>query len=399
MDLNNKGEPFKAFLNSMFLQLNPTIIQKKNIFYMNYYLTNDSSIFRFTVTNETSPNKTTGLSRVEDYSVYKGLERAISKPEDYGNYAKIYIRADNRKIEIKRRYQDFFEFYADNSGALLSLYWILGVIFAYYDRIVTNHSISKKLFYFEGVKDNNFHQFKIFKNLIDSKEQLENNNQIQNPNQIATYARNDTNTNSRGNALRNNYFRRNTNSSLKNPVEEKKYEEKDFIDYSSYNIFEMAASLKICFYQTKKFKNKINLIGQAKEMINDKLDVVFYIRNMILFELINKIYFEDMDIINFLSRPIIYFKKEEGKQDGFNLDDIKLDESFKISNSDEKEVISEEIKEKKNLKKGQGELYKSAYKFDFYILSRRIKNLISNPNKTKNESKLITLLDNQLKGI
>ena len=368
---------------------------------MNYYLTNDSSIFRFSISDDTKQKIKTGLSRVEDYSVYKGLERAVNKPEDYGNYAKIYIRADNRKIEIKRRYQDFFEFYADNSGALLSLYWILGVIFAYYDRIITNHSISKRLFYFEGVKDNNFHQFKIFKSLIESKEKLENNNQIQNPNQITTYARNDSDTNSRVNPLRNNFFRRNTNSSLKNPVEEKKYEDKDFINYSSYNIFEMTASLKICFCQTKKLKSKINLIEQAKEMINDKLDVVFYIRNMILFELINKIYLENKDILNFLSRPIIYIngnKEKDQEKTEKELNDTRTNESIDIYD----EIEEKKVDEKKDidiLQYFEGELYKTAYKLNTDILSEKIVNLILHPEKTKTQKKLIKILKTHLKGV
>ena len=41
---------------------------------MNYYLTNDSSIFRFLIPEDSKQKIKTGLSRVEDYSIYKGLE-------------------------------------------------------------------------------------------------------------------------------------------------------------------------------------------------------------------------------------------------------------------------------------------------------------------------------------
>ena len=40
-------------------------------------------------------------------------------------------------------------------------------------------------------------------------------------------------------------------------------------------------------------------------MIDDRLDIIFYIRNMILFELIKTIYLESKHIIDFLSKPII----------------------------------------------------------------------------------------------
>ena len=106
----------------------------------------------------------------------------------------------------------------------------------------------------------------------------------------------------------------------------------------------MLGSFKfIC--KTKKFKNKIYLIQTAKSIIDDKLDIVFYIRNMILFEVINKINLENMDIINFLSRPIIYLKKEKEKSE-FNLDDIKITNSVKIPNiSQEKKIEENKIEE------------------------------------------------------
>ena len=142
---------------------------------MNYHLYDDDSFIHVGL-DEGKSKDMIGFSRVEDYSVYKG---------DYGStYAKMYIRVDNRKIVIKRKYQDFMEFYADTSALLLSLFWILGVLFAYYDKIVTDHSISKKLFYFEGIKGNKFDQFKIFKELLDSKEQLESSQQQQQENKF-----------------------------------------------------------------------------------------------------------------------------------------------------------------------------------------------------------------------
>ena len=427
INLDDTDNPFSSVLNSMFIQLNPTLIQKRNIFFMNYHLIDDKSLIHLK-RDEEIPTLKTGLSRIEDYSLYKGLNRTEKITDDYNFYAKFYIRVDNRKIEVKRRYQDFMEFYADTSALLLSIFWFLGVIFAYYDRIKANHSISKKLFYFEGTKNNNFEQFQKLKNILNS-EQLEeknledktksnliDNNNLEENNiviknikdnnkieeikgesgNVVPYSRNNPNSN-------DTLPRKQTKSLLINQIEEK---EKNTINFSSYNIFEMFWSFKICC-KTKNFENKISLIQKSKSIIDEKLDIVFYIRNMILFELINKIYFEDMDIINFLSRPIIYFKKEEeDKKDEFNFEDIGLvnevNESNVISERNEggkTEENNEETGKKTDLRKGRGELYKSAYKFDFYILSRRIKNLIREPNKTKNESKLINLLDEQLKGI
>ena len=421
LNLDKVKDPFSSVINSMFIQLDPTLIQKRNIFFMNYNLIDDNLLIHIK-RNKEKPKLKTGLSRIEDYSLYKGLNRTETLAHDRNFYAKLYIRIDNRKIEIKRKYQDFMEFCADTLSLLSTLFRILGFIFAYYDRIKANHSISKKLFFFEGTKYNNSKKFSELKKILNSAEFGEpinetkssntNNNKLNEINNIKINNQRPTvkiedkkdEESSTIPYSRNPHDSKDvfthTKSKLKKQAEKIENEE-NLINYSSYNIFEMLISFKICC-KTKKFENKISLIQQAKNIIDDKLDIVFYIRNMILFELINKIYFEDMDIINFLSRPIIYFKKEEVKEDGFNLDNIDLVESLKISNSDEEpktEVDKEENKEKKYLKKGQGELYKSAYKFDFYILSRRIKNLIKNTNKTKNESKLIKLLEDQLKGI
>ena len=83
----------------MFLQLDPTIIQKRNILFMNYHLSDEDSILHVIPGEEKEIIKT-GLSRIEDYAVYKGLDRVDKKTDDYNIYAKIYIRADNKKVEI-----------------------------------------------------------------------------------------------------------------------------------------------------------------------------------------------------------------------------------------------------------------------------------------------------------
>ena len=59
----------------------------------------------------------TGFSRVEDYFLYKGVNRT-KQIFDHNKYARIYIRADNKLIEIKREYQKALEFYADATSLL-----------------------------------------------------------------------------------------------------------------------------------------------------------------------------------------------------------------------------------------------------------------------------------------
>ena len=398
LDLNNIDEPFSSFLNSLFLQLAPTLVQKKNILFMNYHLFDDNLYLhiggddKIMMTNESK----TGLSRVEDYFLYKGLERTSRNYKDDMTYAKMYIRVDNRKVVVKRRYQDFMEFYADTSALLLSIFWILGVIFAYYDRIKANHSISKKLFYFEGITDNKFQKFKELKEILNSDEESEKNNkkeEIQSPNSLHLYLPN--NEHSNNNAILNNGLQNGTKMEI-NSDKIKKEEDKNLIDYSSYNIFEMIWSFKLCCCKSKNFKNKVNIFKQARIMIDRKLDIVFYIRNMILFEYINKISLNNKSIINFLSRPIIYIngdKKEKNPEFSFN--DIITEKSSEINEGENKE------KKNKKLKRGNSqyikdELYKSAYRLDSDKLVNKITRLVDKEPKTKEEENIIECLKDQL---
>ena len=456
LDLSEHSKPKKTFINSMFLQLNPTLFQKKNIFYMNYHLYDDDSLIHFGKDGNNS-RTFVGFSRVEDYGLYKGEDRTTIKSSDY---AKIYIRADNKKVEIQRRYEDLMEFYADTSALLLSIFWILGVILAYYDRMMTNHEISKSLFYFKGTKEKKlekdmeknmgikFNDLKLIKDLIESKEKIEierikkeklekkrldkekqekENQEKENPqddNKIIPFelsSAESSNRNTNDKIKINNFNRRESKSELIYETEEKNEEiekiekiEKikkkgitnNLIDYSSYNIFEIIGSLKIFFSKSKKFKKKLNLIEQANNLINDKLDVKFYIRNMILFELINQIYLENKTILNFMSKPIIYYKKNikeinEDKKDNKskkNLNDKKTNTSLDLGD----ELDEKKIDEKKDIDIMQyfeGGLHEKAYQLNTNILSEKITNLILHPNKTFTQKKLIYCLKNHLKGI
>ena len=385
INLTNLKNPISSFFNTIFLQLNPTLIQKKNIFFMNYHLYDDNSFFHIFGKEEERIYKTTGLSKEENYALYKGLDRAENKPDDYEIYAKMFIRADNRKIVIKRRYQDFMEFYADTSALLLSIFWILGIIFAYYDRIKANHSISQKLFYFEGIKYNNY--FETFKKL----KKMINFNDIEAISDKRVFFKEKIDT--------NKYKDEKIDTNTKFNIKAKNINNKELINYSSYNIFEMIGNFILCCCKTKKFKSKINLIKKANNIIDDKLDIVFYIRNMILFEIINKIYLENENIINFLSRPIIYLNDENENK----IQEIEKSKNYiNISSSgNEIEIITskKDINEVEKLQYHPKELYISAYKLNINLLSKNIEDISLNPNKTKVEKNIIHYLKEHFKGV
>lgn len=142
---------------------------------------------------------------------------------------------------------------------------------------------------------------------------------------------------------------------------------------------------------------KINLIQQSNEIIEDKLDIVFYIRKMILFELINKIYLENKTIVNFLSRPIIYLKNKNIDKTKNSLNDLETNPSMDTIKEIDEEIISE--KKDIEFEEKLPEEYKSSYQFNQQKLTRKIKNLISIKTKTRNQDNLLIYLKKQLEGI
>ena len=142
-------------------------------------------------------------------------------------------------------------------------------------------------------------------------------------------------------------------------------------------------------------------MGQARNIIDGKLDIVYYIRNMILFEIINKINLENKNIINFLSRPIIYLseKKENDNDNDDEPKDINLEEIETFTTSYDVDIGNKEEKKDDNNNLKKDDLYKSAYRLNSTKLIEKTEDLVFNEQKTKNQEKLIKLLKKHLKGV
>ena len=157
IDLNNYEEPIKSYINSIFVQLNPTVFLKMNAYFMNQYFQNDD--FLIYVFDEEEPQLQILYSRNEAYSLYKGTNRGNTKPTDYLNYAKMYIRADTKKTEIQRKYQKLMEFYADASSLMIALFEVLYIILKFINTFYAEHSIASNVFLFKEVKNKHFDPF------------------------------------------------------------------------------------------------------------------------------------------------------------------------------------------------------------------------------------------------
>ena len=424
IDLNDYSQPIKPYITSIFLQLDPTLFIKMNVFFMNQYFENDTNLI-YIFNNKESIVQTL-FSRYTEYSLYKGLNRGIALPTEYENYADVFIRADTKKLIIKRKYQNLMECYADSSSLLIGIFKILCFIFGFINSFYANISISKTLFYFKEIENNNLDILKKYKQvrkLIRLTEPLANELSSNNfefkeisrkddkKNNTYPLFGKETEEHKYTNNEENQIYNKNKNYNIRIGVKENKdllnekikklnYMEKDNakekqekqeihnntiklssrnqvsnirLDFKSdfhnisgdkleeiyekkikiekiqyhFNLFELFIGefFKCCL--TKKMKRKKNINFKANNILYNKFDVVSYIKNMALLDIINQslLYKNTKSIVKFLSTPIISLNKKE------STDKIKLYTGYSEANFDTFYYeISELIKNSKKLK-------------------------------------------------
>ena len=103
-----------------------------------------------------------------------------------------------------------------------------------------------------------------------------------------------------------------------NNDKETTYDEKDDkkIEYE-YHLYDKLRTIicKCCLSKELKIKNDLN--EKAIDILDNKLDIVAYVRNMIIIDIINEIIIENNTeyIINFLARPIISLKDNDEEEE------------------------------------------------------------------------------------
>ena len=396
IDLNNYNDPIKSYLNEVFVQLNPTLYIKRNMFFMYQYLTDDDDLL-FGSYNELKISKVTALySRYEEYSLYLGQNRYSTNPPDKTNYAKLYMRADTKKTDIRRTYQNIMEFYADVSSLLIGIFTILVFLLNYINNFYAEYSFSKRVFIFKDLENSHFNLNKKYKKINELKNMLSSfnendtetssfesnfgdfyqnkkifkqelttmnnrykqrhlNNEKEKEKKKTTYSNkiiknlikdskdNSSNkmkdklsnfsfskmdnTNKKGNNINNDESdRHNFNVNLDNShIIKEEMKPKEIKNKYYFNLFEIIIiSLFKCKLPTS-LSTKKNLNEKTTNIIYNKLDVVFYLRKMLFMEMMNEIVLNPnkVDIINFLSRPILSGDKIKEKESNENDNDNK----------------------------------------------------------------------------
>ena len=442
IDLDKYRSPITQYLNQIFIQLTPHLYIKRNIYFMNQYFTTDDNLMY--IYGDLTPEIMPLYSRYEEYSLYQGLNRKTNRLPNFDYFSKVYLRADLKKTIIKRKYQRLMEFYSSCHCLLNAIYKLLGILLNYINNFYGFHALSKFIFFFKELDDEN--NFNINKksnmikevlsiinskgNILDNKkskkkdmekqdilsinkreeEDLEDIKDIQEVNLYNNNKKKVQNKNSRNSPTKtmtfltketlekeentkkdnnddennNNYyqgktqkykldqkrrknnirirfnFRNNNENNLYSSEKMGTKNDKDSIGSNNtkkiddnghikntYNIFELFITqfFGCCLLNNLNIKN--NAINKAKKILFKKLDVIKYIRNMILFERINQTNINDNEkiLMNFFSRPIVsvYTKEEKNEFEQFyeNYEDKDFDNYYEqiieLANKSKKE--------------------------------------------------------------
>ena len=353
IDLTDYNEPIKPVLNTIFIQLDPTLNIKRNIYFMNQYLYDDDSMLAVFEETEKPRRIETLFSRYEEYALYMGFQYNPNNTE----YAKIFLRADTKRTIIKRTYQKVTEFYANASALLMALYEILKIIFSYINNFYAEHAVTKKLFFFKELGLKQFDDLKKYRQILDLNkinrisanivylDTLQNDLKIKKS--YDTFYKNRIKIPKKSSLIEKS---KSSCSSMMGDMEESAYSEKDEKIYKkninklntismfnnrknkkttsipkknertinySFNVFEifLVTFCYKCIKGNLKLKNELN--NKAKELLYYKLDIHIYLRNMFLFDIINQTIIDGKkkNIINLLSRPVISINNKEKEEE------------------------------------------------------------------------------------
>ena len=347
IEVEDYSEPIKPFLNEIFLQLDPDLDLRMNNYFMNEYFESDNELF---FPGKSSQKINNLFSRMEQYFLHK-------TDMEENSYAKIYIRADTKRMEVRRKYQTLMEFFADTFSFWGNLFFICEIIFNAYNRVSLNFFIENELLYFKEKENMHFnisensrriHELlkltkidnlknKVYKKEdeeigtdifnqyvpITQKKQNTTENEIKNYNPIDNN-RNDNNTqenhnstedrninnNDNGNSNKNNNNNNKDNPSINNNDDNKKvlkyiFKEIVFAFMNLISIFKC----KCCHC---KKSNKEIMSEKGEDIINSKLNIIYYVKNMLFLDVINNMLNEDKkEIYKFLSMPIISSNENE----------------------------------------------------------------------------------------
>ena len=259
---------------------------------MNSYFESNNDLFFETRGDETIRNL---FSRTEQYFLNRDLNNSNE------SFAKLYIRADNKKMIIKRTYQTLTEFFAVTFSFWEDLFLICSFVITAYNKFSLNYSIEKKLFFFKEIKNNDFD---ISKNSTKIKELIGSIGSSSEMN--ITYQNSEINNifaNTQSQEIKVDKKIKNDLIKRKYTLDRHKLVPKKVFDF--FNFFEC----KCCKWA--KLDSQAILYSKAEDILDSKLDVIYYLKSVLTLDIYKNIFMDDkQEILKFLCMPIISSEAE-----------------------------------------------------------------------------------------
>ena len=332
LDVYEYSNPRKSSINQIFMQLSAVEYKKMNIYFRQQHFSTDNNL----IFNDYKKSVYGGYSRYEDYSLYFGPERFADKVPNYSTFGTIYIRADKSERIISRQYQKLTEFVATCSSLISQILIWMYVCLTTINHFYANQSLIKKIFQLKDDKEklnrflnnekeiekefekkNSIIELKNQNSLKKSKFELINlkNDSILSPNFSSVKLNNNNNdlvyVQSKFNKNNNLKFRNSISSEISIINLRKTFKnEKITIKNFSLNIFEIFLyKIFPCFHNIycKKIKFNYLMYKKARKRLNFQMDVLTYLKNSQLIELLNYIILEPYQsiLIKFISKPSV----------------------------------------------------------------------------------------------
>ena len=335
LDVYEYSNPLKSSINQIFMQLSPVEYKKMNIYFRQQHFSSDNNL----IFNDYKKSVYGGYSRYEDYSLYFGPERFADKVPNYSTFGTMYIRADKSEKIISRQYQKLTEFVATCSSLISQVLIWMYVCLTSINNFYANQSLIKKIFQLKDDKEklnrflsnekeiekefekkNSIIELKNQNSLRKSKFEFLNlkNDSILSPN-FSSVKLNNNNNNNNDLIYVQSKFNKNNNLKFKNSFSSeisiinlrKTFKnEKITIKNFSLNIFEILLHKMFPYIHNvycKKIKYNYFMYKKAKKRLNFQMDILTYLKNSQLIELLNYIILEPYQaiLIKFISKPSV----------------------------------------------------------------------------------------------
>ncbi len=335
IDINDFSNPIKLYLRQEFLKLSPIDYNKMEIYYFTEKFMSDKNY----LINNYHINYFAGFSMFSSFSLYKGKDRFEKRPDDFDKLAKFFLRADTGRYVIIRKYMKFTEFLANVSSLIAGIYYILFALMGRINKFYSKEKIMTKLFKFKDDKNEFFikklkqnlpeeNNSKLFSPTPQKAKLLSNNNNLK-LNKLSIKLNSHTNkesftteeliNNNNNNLLISNYLSHthlgNNNDDNKkkilfqNSFTSSNFQEKIRFKYNFCEIF-VFLFFPFLFFRKLNYKNNLYQKGELKLYLST--DILSYIKKMQMLDILIYILLDpnQIEMINFLSRPVISSKKE-----------------------------------------------------------------------------------------